>query len=825
MKCPRCQLENSGDSTYCGRCGSRLAGSFEEPQTVATRAYVPLQLELEVGTMFAGRYQVLEELGRGGMGKVYKVVDREVNEKIAIKILKPEISLDEKIIERFRNELKLARKISHPNVCRMYDLSKEKGMYFITMEYISGEDLKSTVLRVGQLSVGKTLAIARQICKGLAEAHKMGIVHRDLKPHNIIIDREGDVHILDFGIARSMKTQGITGSGVTIGTPEYMSPEQAVGEEADERSDIYSLGVIMFELLTGIVPFKANTAAGVALKQRIETPPSPKSFNQQIPDDVNRMVLRCLEKGRDKRYQKVVDVLDEISRALKGYPTTDKILPGKPMTTPGVKGGSRTRPRVIALAAVLAVIACVAGYLVFRKPMPPLPAGYGLLIIDSRPPGASVYLNNDAKGITPLKAAFPADSYKLKIALNDYREIAEDVQVNEGKTLARKYPLDRLIAQPPEFGGIDISSSPPGASVYLNGEPKGNTPTGKINVRPGPYRLKITLADHKDVFDDIQVDKDMTSSKQYALERMGTTLAVAYSVLVTSEPSEANIFFNNKYQTKTPATITLPEGSGVLEIKKTNYITERESIALKPGTNPEIHKILKPSSVRISVQTVPPDARVTLDDIELGNSPTIERFVPTKQYTLNIQKPGYEPYNKQISLSKDSSPTITLSPLETVPVHPSSVRISVQTVPPDAKVTLDDIELGNSPTIERFVPPKQYTLNIQKPGYEPYTKQISLSEDSSPTITLSPLETVRVHFIATVVAELILNGVPFEKKLAPGWTETIPRGEYKVEFHSLNPEKRFSRTVVFERGRSYRVHGNILTEQINFIDTTDEKKK
>jgi hypothetical protein len=358
-------------------------------------------------------------------------------------------------------------------------------------------------------------------------------------------------------------------------------------------------------------------------------------------------------------------------------------------------------------------------------------------------------LNNDAKGITPLKAAFPAGSYKLKIALNDYREIAEDVQVNEGKTLARKYPLDRLIAQPPEFGGIDISSSPPGASVYLNGEPKGNTPTGKINVRPGSYRLKITLADHKDVFDDIQVDKDMTSSKQYALERMGTTLAVAYSVLVTSEPSEANIFFNNKYQTKTPATITLPEGSGVLEIKKTNYITERESIALKPGTNPEIHKILKPSSVRISVQTVPPDAKVTLDDIELGNSPTIERFVPPKQYTLNIQKPGYEPYNKQISLSKDSSPTITLS----------------------------------------------------------------------------PLETVRVHFIATVVAELILNGVPFEKKLAPGWTETIPVGEYKVEFHSLNPEKRFSRTVVFERGRSYRVHGNILTEQINFIDTTDEKKK
>ena len=230
MKCSRCHMENSGESVYCSRCGSRLASSYKEPESGVTRAFVAPLVGIEVGTTFAGRYQVIEELGGGGMGKVYKVIDKEINEKIALKILKPEISSDEKIIERFRNEVKLARKISHPNVCRMYDLLKEKGMYFITMEYISGEDLKSTVSRVGQLSVGKTLAIARQICKGLAEAHKMGVVHRDLKPHNIIIDRDGDVRILDFGIAHSMKTQGITESGVMIGTPEYMSPEQAVGK-------------------------------------------------------------------------------------------------------------------------------------------------------------------------------------------------------------------------------------------------------------------------------------------------------------------------------------------------------------------------------------------------------------------------------------------------------------------------------------------------------------------------------------------------------------------------------------------------------------------
>ncbi|MGB3862640.1 MAG: protein kinase, partial [Candidatus Aminicenantaceae bacterium] len=195
-----------------------------------------------------------------------------------------------------------------------YDLGEEKGSHFITMEYVPGEDLRSSIRRFGQLPIGKSISITKQICEGLAEAHRLGVIHRDLKSSNIMIDKEGNVRIMDFGIARSLEAKGITGAGVMIGTPEYMSPEQVEGKEVDQRSDIYSLGVILYEMVTGRVPFEGDTALSVAMKHKSEIPKNPRELNAQISEDLSRVVLKCMEKDKKKRYRNTEGLLSELEK-------------------------------------------------------------------------------------------------------------------------------------------------------------------------------------------------------------------------------------------------------------------------------------------------------------------------------------------------------------------------------------------------------------------------------------------------------------------------------------------------------------------------------
>lgn len=371
-KCPKCNADNPETKQFCGDCGTQLPSIKDIEVTETIEA--PKE-ELTTGSTFAGRYQIIEELGKGGMGRVYKVLDKEVNAKVALKLIKPEVSAHKNTIDRFRNELKIARDISHKNICRMYDLGKDAGNYFITMEYVSGEDLKSFIRRSRQLVVGTAIFIARQVCEGLAEAHRLGVIHRDLKPGNIMIDKEGNAKIMDFGIARSISVKGITGTGVMIGTPEYMSPEQVEGKEVDQRSDIYSLGIILYEMLTGQVPFEGDTPFTIGVKQKSEIPTDPMELNAQIPHDLSRLVLRCLEKEKEARYQNVDELRTNLEKIEKGIPTTERPIPkrktvaSKPITVSLSRKNVFIPLVVIALTAIAAII----WFTFFKKEAPLLP--------------------------------------------------------------------------------------------------------------------------------------------------------------------------------------------------------------------------------------------------------------------------------------------------------------------------------------------------------------------------------------------------------------------------------------------------------------------
>jgi serine/threonine protein kinase len=390
MKCPECNSETAADTRFCSNCGAPLQPSEEKSPHLTKTLQAPIK-ELTTGSTFAERYQIIEELGKGGMGKVYKVLDKDIKEKVALKLLSPEIASDEKTIERFSNELKFARKISHRNVCRMYDLGKEEGNHYITMEFVPGEDLKRLVRKVGQLSAGKTIFIAKQMCEGLAEAHRLGVVHRDLKPQNVMVDEEGNARIMDFGIARSLKAKGVTGSGVMIGTPEYMSPEQAEVKEVDLRSDIYSLGVILYEMLTGQVPFEGETPLSVAMKHKSQAPRDPKEINAQISEDLSSVILKCMEKDREKRYQNVEDILSELINIEEGIPTTERILPKrKPLTTKEITVTFKLQKLFIPALAVVALV--IIGVIIWRL----IPRGEGIPSAPSGKPSLAVmYFKNN----------------------------------------------------------------------------------------------------------------------------------------------------------------------------------------------------------------------------------------------------------------------------------------------------------------------------------------------------------------------------------------------------------------------------------------------
>ncbi|MGH9688582.1 MAG: protein kinase domain-containing protein [Candidatus Acidiferrales bacterium] len=283
------------------------AGASTGPRQLASKPQFP-SLDL---TPLSQRYELLAEAGHGSMGNVYKARDRETGETVALKLLKPEIASDQTMMERFKKELLFARKITHKNVCRVYDFNRIGGIAYTSMEFVEGDSLRAVLNRFGGLPLRKGLDVALQMCSALQEAHAQGIVHRDLKPENVMVDAQGNVKIMDFGIARSMDAMTrLTGS--MVGTPAYMAPEQVSGKQVDFRTDIYALGLILYEIFTGQPAFQAENAVAVALKQMREAPKAPHEIDSSIPFGIERAIMKCLQKDPANRFQSVSQIGDTL---------------------------------------------------------------------------------------------------------------------------------------------------------------------------------------------------------------------------------------------------------------------------------------------------------------------------------------------------------------------------------------------------------------------------------------------------------------------------------------------------------------------------------
>ena len=271
------------------------------------------------GSVLAGRYEIRQQLGAGGMGVVYRAYDRELKEPVAIKTLKPELLGDATLLERFKQEIRLARRISHPNVVRTHDLGEADGIYFITMEFVEGTSLDELLKRRGSLPLDVTLTVGRQLCRALEVAHGQGVVHRDIKPQNLVVDAKGFLKVMDFGIARLVEGrqppgQGLTAEGSIIGTPEYMAPEQLMGQPVDGRTDLYATAVVLFECATGKRVFSGNSFATLLLKQVQDVPPDPRTIVPGLPQAFSTVVLKALAKKPEDRWQSAVEFYQALDR-------------------------------------------------------------------------------------------------------------------------------------------------------------------------------------------------------------------------------------------------------------------------------------------------------------------------------------------------------------------------------------------------------------------------------------------------------------------------------------------------------------------------------
>jgi len=354
----------------------------------STQAFYNPQPVLAEGAVLAGRYEIVRTLGEGGMGAVYQASDLELNRMVALKVIRPELAKNPAIIDRFKQELLLSQRVTHRNVIRIYDLGEGDGVKFITMEFIEGHDLRSLIFERKKFEPKEAVGIMEQVCLALDSAHSVGVIHRDLKPQNIMLDGTGRVLVMDFGLARTLEGDGMTQTGALVGTMEYMSPEQALAQDLDQRSDLFSAGLIFYELLTGQMPFRADSALASLIKRTQERAAPISSHGEGFPENLSKIVSKCLERDPAGRYQSAKELLADLE-AWEG-----KLAAGA-VQFQSVKPWGQDIPWPKIGMAAAAVVLAVVGFLYRGKLFAPAPVRQAAVV---QPPSLAILPFYNASG-------------------------------------------------------------------------------------------------------------------------------------------------------------------------------------------------------------------------------------------------------------------------------------------------------------------------------------------------------------------------------------------------------------------------------------------
>jgi serine/threonine protein kinase len=472
-------------------------------------ASVMITADFTPGTIFHDRYEILAPLGRGGMGMVVKARDRALDEIVAIKILRPDFAEDRVMAERFRSEIKVARRIRHPNVCGIHDYGEEHGLLFISMEYVEGPDLKRLLRERGAFPPEEAYEIASQIAAGLQAVHDAGVIHRDLKTPNIMLDPAGRARLMDFGIAKRKGDGTLTTTGTILGTPEYMSPEQAQGQKIDHRSDLYALGIVVYELFTGHVPFRGETPISTILKQIQDPPPLDEGHAARLPEKLRPVLKKALAKSPAERYGSARELAEALGQARspssKQQPISTVALEAPTISAPTVVSSHRMVPRATAparrfpvglVAGVAAVIVLgLAGIFWLNRPgSGPSPSAEGPVATPTPRVVATLSLPTPSPTLLPTKIADALAPTPLETP----RATPRPVRVTPTPVRAIPTPAPRT-PTPTPAPAVEVPRGPgrlkivvrPWATVYVDGREVGQTPMEAFVVEAGSRVVRI----------------------------------------------------------------------------------------------------------------------------------------------------------------------------------------------------------------------------------------------------------------------------------------------------------------------------------------------
>ena len=677
----------------------------------------------------AGRYQIVSELGRGSMGVVYQGFDPVIGRTVAIKTMLTEGLAPQEFQEfktRFQREAQAAGVLAHPNIVTVYDFGEDGGVLFLAMEYLEGKSLEKLIEEQTILPIETIIPIFDQVCSALDHAHTHKIVHRDIKPANIMILETGRVKVTDFGIAKMM-SMGMTQAGQILGTPNYMSPEQVKGRPVDGRSDIFSLGVILYELVTGEKPFGGQNITTVIYKIINENPIPPRELDATIHMGLSYVISKVLAKNPEERYQTCRELADDLKnyKSLGGAmaPSATVVVKVPPPIQVAPEPAPTTAPRPAAPPPVV-------------PSMPAEQPPVRQVSVQVIPPAKSQPQGSSPWGWVLLTllivGALGGGGYYFFVV----NKPAVVVSKPDGNTVPPR-PKDQ--PPPPADSQLTINSNVSAAQIRIDGNDSGTTPS-TVTLKAGTHQVVISKSgydDHQESItvqagENITINAELTqpagptgstSSKKPAPPKYG-------QLVVNSNVAGAQIKVDGGVVGTTPRTLDLPTGTHQVTVAKSGYDDYMQSITVQGGQSTTIDARLSVPSGEVNIVTTPPGLEVVIDGRSAGASPA-RATVTVGQHTYQIKRPGLAPYESTFTIKESGSILTKRVDLGGGASAASTGIVDVRTIPPGATVYADGTSVGGQTPTSFSLPAGRHMITISLSGYRPVQETVEVKADGT----------------------------------------------------------------------------------------------